>query len=312
MSNAEQIETIAADWLARRDNGRWTEQEQRSLDAWLQAATAHRIAYLRLDSAWRGADRLVEAAPEAHEVSRPRRWERFSPRRIAAGLALAGAAALFAGYYSSPAPQQNYATAVGENRTLALADGSRLTLNTGTRVRAQVGADARKVWLDGGEAYFDIAHDAAHPFVVEAGASRITVLGTRFVVRREGDAIKVAVAEGKVRVEQAGRQVLLLANDTALADSRQIATSRKTPAQLGQLLSWREGRLVMDQLTLAQAAGEFNRYNRRQLVIADPALSGMVIGGSFAPENVDGFARLLQQGFGLRVDNRDDKIIISR
>ena len=68
----------------------------------------------------------------------------------------------------------------------------------------------------------------------------------------------------------------------------------------------------MDQLTLAQAAGEFNRYNRRQLVIADPALSGMVIGGSFAPENVDGFARLLQQGFGLRVDNRDDKIIISR
>jgi len=308
MSNAEQIEAAAADWLARRDNGQWTEQEQRALDEWLRAATAHRIAYLRLDSAWRGADRLAEAAAEAPAR---RTWERFSPRRIAAGLALAGAAALFAGYYSSPAPQ-NYATAVGENRTLALADGSRLTLNTGSRVRTEVGSGARKVWLDGGEAYFDIAHDAAHPFVVQAGDSRITVLGTRFVVRRDGDAVKVAVAEGKVRVEQAGRQVLLLANDTAQADARQIATSRKTPAQLVQLLSWREGRLVMDQLTLAQAAGEFNRYNRRQLVIADPALSGMVIGGSFAPENVDGFARLLQQGFGLRVDNRDDKIIISR
>lgn len=308
MSNAEQIETAAADWLARRDNGQWTEQEQRALDEWLRAATAHRIAYLRLNSAWRGADRLAEAAAEA---PKHQRWERFSPRRIAAGLALAGAAALFAGYYSSPAPQ-NYATAVGENRTLALADGSRLTLNTATRVRTEVGAGKRKVWLDGGEAYFDIAHDAAHPFVVQAGASRITVLGTRFVVRRDGDAVKVAVAEGKVRVEQAGRQVLLLANDTALSDARQIATSSKTPAQLKQLLGWREGRLVMDQLTLAQAAGEFNRYNRRQLVIADPALSGMLIGGSFAPENVDGFARLLQQGFGLRVDNRDDKIIISR
>lgn len=309
MSDAQHIEAAAADWLARRDNGRWTEQEQRSLDAWLQASTAHRIAYLRLDSAWRGADRLAEAAPE---VPKHQRWERFSPRRIAAGLALAGAAALFASYYSSSAPQQNYATAVGENRTLALADGSRLTLNTGTRVRTEVGADARKVWLDGGEAYFDIAHDAAHPFVVEAGASRITVLGTRFVVRREGDVVKVAVVEGKVRVAQAGQQVLLLANDTALADTRLIATSRKTPAQLEHLLSWREGRLVMDQLTLAQAAGEFNRYNRRKLVIADPALSGMVIGGSFAPENVDGFARLLQQGFGLRVENRDEKIIISR
>lgn len=309
MSNAEQIEGAAADWLARRDSGYWTEQEQQSLDAWLQASSAHRIAYLRLNSAWRRADSLSQC-PETTPL-RPA-WERFSPRRIAASLALVSAAALFAVFYSSPAPTQNYATAVGERRTLALSDGSRLTLNTGTRVRTEVDAGTRRVWIDGGEAYFDIAHDAAHPFVVQAGANRITVLGTRFVVRREGDMVKVAVVEGKVRVARAGQQAVLLANDTALADTRLITTSRQSPAQLEHLLSWREGRLVIDQLTLAQAAHEFNRYNRRQLLIADPALSGMVVGGSFAPENIDGFARLLQQGLGLRVESRDDKIIISR
>jgi len=311
MSEAERIEAAAADWLARRDNDNWTEQEQRALDAWLQASTAHRIAYLRLDSAWRGADGLAEL-PGASVVARRRPWGRFSLHRIAAGLALVSGVALFAALYREPAPQQNYATAVGEHRTLALADGSRLTLNTGTRVRTSVDAGKRDVWLDSGEAYFDIAHDAAHPFVVRAGASRITVLGTRFVVRREGEVVKVAVVEGSVRVEQAGQQVVLGANDTALADAHLIAMGRKTPAQVEQQLSWRAGRLVIDQLTLEQAAHEFNRYNRRQLVIADPALSGMVIGGSFAPENVDGFARLLQRGFGLQVESRDDKIIISR
>jgi len=300
MSNAEQIEGVAADWLARRDSGNWTELEQQSLDAWLQVSSAHRIAFLRLNSAWRRADCLSQC-PETTPVRRA--WERFSPRRIAAGLALVSAAALFSVFYLSPAPPQNYATAIGERRTLALSDGSRLTLNTGTRVRTEIDAGARRVWMDVGEAYFDIAHDAAHPFVVEAGASRITVLGNM---------VKVAVVEGKVRVTQAGQQAVLLANDTALADARLITTSRQSPVHLEHLLSWREGRLVIDQLTLAQAAHEFNRYNRRQLVIADPALSGMVVGGSFAPENIDGFARLLQQGLGLRVESRDDKIIISR
>jgi len=311
MSDAQRIDAAAADWLARRDNDNWTQQEQQALDAWLQASTAHRVAYLRLDSAWRAAGRLAEL-PAASAAARHWPWARFSLRRVAAGLALVSGAALFAALYWAPAPQQSYATAIGERRTLALADGSRLTLNTGTRVRTSIEAGKRNVWLDSGEAYFDIAHDAAHPFVVQAGASRVTVLGTRFAVRRENEVVKVAVLEGRVRVEQAGQQVVLGANDTAQADSRRLAMSSKTPVQVAQQLGWRAGRLVIDQLTLEQAAQEFNRYNRRQLVIADPALSGMVIGGSFAPENVDGFARLLQQGFGLRVESRDDKIIISR
>lgn len=322
MSGADSIEALAADWLARRDSGRWSDDQQQELEAWLQAATAHRIAYLRLESAWRRADRLAAAAPAAAlapsqapapaPAAMPPPLGRWSTWRVAAGVAIIFGAALFAARHSADGQPRQVATAIGENRLLALADGSRLTLNTATRLRTSVADGVRKVWLDSGEAYFDIAHDSAHPFVIDAGRSRITVLGTRFIVRRDGDVVSVAVAEGRVRVAQSGKEVVLAHNEAATLSDGRIALSQKSTAQLDNLLSWREGRLVIDQWTLAQAAAEFNRYNQRQLVIADPQVAAMVIGGSFAPNNVDGFARLLQQGFGLRVDSRADRIIISR
>lgn len=315
MSGADDIERQAAQWLARRDGDAWSDAQQHALDAWINAATAHRIAFLRLSSVWRRAERLVEVPPAA---STRARWSaRVSTWRIAAALMLACgagwlAASLVTSSSSSPETAQHYATAVGESKMLALADGTRVTLNTATGVRACVGAGTRELWLDSGEAFFDVAHDSAHPFIVNAGGSRITVVGTRFGVRRDGAAVTVVVAEGKVRVAQGGQQVTLMRNDSAVATDERIVLSQKTPAQLDNMLGWREGRLKLDDLTLAQAAAEFNRYNRRQLIVADPLVAKMVIGGSFAPTNVDGFARLLQQGFGLRVRSGADQIIISR
>lgn len=316
MSDADDIELQAAHWLARRDGEAWSAAQQHELDAWINAATAHRIAFLRLSSVWQRAERLAEVLPAA--PARGAWLGRFSTWRIAVALLLACGAGWLAASLgpvsSSPANgvPQHYATAIGESKTLALADGTRLTLNTGTGVRARVGGGTREVWLDSGEAFFDVAHDSAHPFIVDAGRSRITVVGTRFSVRRDGANVSVVVAEGKVSVAQGDKQVTLVRNDVALASDERIVLSQKTPAQVDNLLGWREGRLMLDELTLAQAAAQFNRYNRRQLVIADPALARMVIGGSFAPTNVDGFARLLQQGFGLQVRSGPDQIIISR
>lgn len=305
MSGAEDIEARAAQWLAQRDGDTWSAAQQRELDAWIGAATAHRIAYLRLSSVWQRADRLAEVAAPA-PAREHWRW------RVAAALVLACGIGWFAASLAPSAPAQQYATAVGESKTLALADGTRVTLNTGTGVRARVGAGMREVWLDSGEAYFDVAHDAAHPFIVDAGRSRITVVGTRFSVRRDGAAVTVLVAEGKVRVAQGGQQATLVRNDSALVTAERIVLSEKKPAQVANLLGWREGRLILDDLTLAQAAAEFNRYNRRQLVVADPVAARMVIGGRFSPTNPEGFVRLLQQGFGLRVRSDPDQIVISR
>jgi transmembrane sensor len=203
------------------------------------------------------------------------------------------------------------ATAVGENRTVALADGSRVTLNTDSRLRIDA-SHPRTVRLERGEAYFDVAHDPAHPFVVEAGGSRVTVLGTRFTVRREGDAVRVLVAQGRVRLAANGGAVELARNEEATARAGAIVRAAHSEAQTAQRLAWREGRIVFDGTSLAAAAAEFNRYNERQIVVSDPVAARMAIGGSFAPANVDGFVRLLEQGFGLHARRHGKDIVVTR
>lgn len=321
MMRAADIEAQAADWLARRDGDDWSDQQQRELDAWIAAATAHRIAYLRLDSVWRRADRLgslhapgtTAVPPPPSGVARRTVW-----RMAASVVVLAGAGWLVAtsGLLDRPA---SYRTALGQSTSLALADGTRLTLNTNSRLRSRVESKHRTVWLDQGEAYFEVAHDAGRPFIVEAGARRITVLGTKFSVRRDGDQVQVVVAEGRVQVgpadsrgAAAGATAILARNDTLTASDDAVEISHRTEQQVASQLGWRQGKLILDQMTLAQAAHEFNRYNRKQLIIADPTVAAIRIGGNFNVDNVDGFARLLQQGMGLRVDVAGDQIKIHR
>lgn len=306
------IEERAADWLARQDGDAWHAGLQAELDAWLDADLRHRVAWLRLRAAWRQADALAGQA-----VVRPgAAWAlpRFSQWRMAAGLLLVCGMTAFIAPKLDWREGERHATRIGENRTIALADGSRLTLNTATRLRTAPGA-GRKVWFDSGEAWFDIAHDPAHPFVVEAGNTRITVLGTRFSVRRDGDDTRVLVENGRVRVTQAGDQgdtVELTRNQEARTHATHIVQAERSQAELEQRLAWREGRIVFDQATLADAVAEFNRYNERKLVVNDPAVAAVRIGGSFAPSNVDGFVRLLEQGFGLQAARGSGQIVLSR
>jgi transmembrane sensor len=318
MMRAADIEAQAADWLARRDGEHWSAQQQQALDAWINEATAHRIAYLRLESVWRRADRLGSLrAPDQAAVPAPLfRAVRQRTWGLAAGVALlAGAAWLMtaSGLLDRPA---RYDTALGQSTSLALADGTRITLNTNTRLRAQLATARRTVWLDKGEAYFEVAHDASRPFVVEAGTRRITVLGTKFSVRRDvGGQVHVVVADGRVQVspaEGAAAPTVITHNDSLVAAGDAVAVSHNTEQQVASRLGWRQGRLILDQMTLAQATQEFNRYNRRQLIVSDPSVAQIRIGGSFNVDNIDGFARLLQQGMGLKIDTDGDNIKIHR
>ena len=315
--SAASFEQEAAQWLARQDGARWDVGQQAELDAWLEADVRHRVAYLRLHAAWRRADALNGAArPDPAPARRPgpalaHTW------RLAAGLLLAcGLGVVLAPQFSS-SQGERYATRTGENRTVALADGSRLTLNTSTRLRAAPDGQ-RKVWLDNGEAYFDIAPDPARPFVVDAGASRVTVLGTRFTVRRDGERTSVLVEQGRVRVSanatvlQVEETVELSPNQEASAERGRIARADRSPAQTAQRMAWRSGRIVFDGETLGEAVAEFNRYNERKLVLSDKEAASMPIGGSFAPSNLDGFVRLLEQGFGLHAQYGIGQIVLSR
>src|SRR5690606_8994575 len=203
------IEQRAAEWLSRREQPGWTSADQAALEAWLDADTAHKLAFWRLEHGWAKADRLAAlrgGMPLQDAPARPRaRRARHAWLPAAATAALALAAVFSLGRFGGwpPPAQARYETPVGGHQSLPLRDGSRMELNTDTRVRAAVTASAREVWLDRGEAYFEVRHDAQRPFVVWAGERKITVLGTRFSVRRDGDKIRVAVAEGRVEIAAA-------------------------------------------------------------------------------------------------------------
>lgn len=310
--SAEETEDLAARWLAREDRG-LTDAEKLALEAWLDESILNRVAWLRLKASWTRAERLAALkgpapAAESRAGLRPRLL-----LAIAAGLVLmVGGGALLA--WRLTAAEQVFTTGIGGIQAVRLADGSRMELNTSTKVHADVTAARRTVTLESGEAYFDVVHDARRPFTVYAGNRRITDLGTKFSVYRNGDDVRVLVREGRVQVDildkpevnapvvaQAGHAVIAKGGETLVMAKPDIAAD----------LSWRSGMLVFNQQTLGEAAEQFNRYNPRKLVVEGDARK-IRIGGSFKADNVDVFVLLLHRGFGLSVNDQGKRITVSR
>ena len=309
------IEARAAEWLARKDRSDWTADQERELNQWLAESTAHRVAYLRLDTTWKRTDRLAVLREPANEAGAPAARESAWPfwAKIAASIAILALGSTAYLYFEQKAPAEHrYATEIGARETLALSDGSKVELNTDTAIRVTMAGNRRTIWLDKGEAYFQVVHDPAHPFVVHAGGRTITDLGTQFSVRRDSDRFEVVVEQGKVRVAGAAANPLLATGgDVVLARGNSVLVKRETPDQLASDLSWRRGVLVFTKTALSEVAEEFNRYNRQKLVLADAAAAKIRIGGSFEAGNVEAFVRLLETGFGVRVTRAGSDIIIS-
>lgn len=317
--SADEIEMMAAAWLAREDRD-LTPVEAAELQQWLAASTLNRVAYLRLKASWQRADRLSALKNPAAPVVEPsgfltRLLER--PRLIAAIAAVLLLVAGAGTWQLRRAPrEQVFATTVGKMQAVRLADGTRMELNTNTRLRTEVTAARRVVTLEAGEAYFDVVHDAARPFMVYAGNRRITDLGTKFSVFRNGDDVRVTVQEGRVKVDVLNRPavdapVVAEAGHTVMAKGSETLVFAKPDTGISSDLAWRSGMLVFNQQTLADAAEQFNRYNSRKIVVEGKARR-IRIGGSFKADNVDVFVLLLHRGFGLSVENQGTRIVVSR
>jgi transmembrane sensor len=218
------IEERAAAWLARRDGGDWSSEDDVHLAEWLNEATAHRVAYLRLESAWEGARRAralstlpVGVVPPADEwrqspyfqatgpatqsPPQPRRslWWSVAAACFAAAVGLGTAAYIFNWLGAGSV----YSTRVGSITSIPLADGSTVTLNTASRIRVELEPKERRVLLESGEAYFVVKRNPARPFIVIAGEQKIVDVGTQFSVRRDPTETQVVVTEGTVRFESA-------------------------------------------------------------------------------------------------------------
>lgn len=346
MDLREASEDSAARWIVRREHSDWSAADDAEFDEWLHASISNRVAYLRLSSVWKEGGRLKAlgagvpagtlpppelsrqlthgesktvpscepSAIAANEtvVKTGRRQRRFMPA-LAAGLLMAVAVSASWVWWS----RDSYRTEVGGLEQIAMADGSRAILNTDSRMRVSFSTQERRVRLTRGEAFFEVAKDASRPFSVEAGTQRITAVGTMFSVRYSGSDVQIVVTEGSVRVEHLSENgaargaVKLAAGDIALAGSAGVLVNDTSLPDAEALLSWRSGFIVLHQVPLWEAANEFNRYNDRKLVVADPQIAGMRIGGTFRANNIDAFARLLHTAFGIQVELHDEEIVLS-
>lgn len=309
----EPVERTAARWFARRRSGEITEAETAQLRLWLDENPENRLAYDVVARAWARAG-LMRTTPEVlqlrarHRGAFPRTRRLLASRALAASL-VAGVLGVggYAGVTAGMAqlrklPDATYRTAIGEQRTLKLADGSQVTLNTDTVLRTRRSGDRRLLYLDRGQAFFKVAHDKAHPFVVTAAGRTVTALGTAFEVRVEQGRFQVVLAEGRVKVEapvaaaSAGAPKVqateLVAGSQLVADSDR--EWRVAKADIPDQTAWVTGWLSFDGEPLGAVVRELGRYSSRRIVLADPKLAGAPVSGRFKPENIDAFVRALE------------------
>jgi transmembrane sensor len=306
------IEARAAEWLQRRQFWNWSEADEAALNAWLEEAMAHRIAYWRLNAGFSRTDRLAALRHPAQEA--PARTSFPFAMKIAASLALIAALGAAGAQFLMPPRDRDYSTAVGGHETVSFADGSRIELNTNTSLRTRMTTKERIVWLERGEAFFQVRHDPAHPFIVYAGNHRVTDLGTKFTVRRDSGRLEVAVVQGRVRFDGAAQKkpALLTPGDVAVATANSLSVTRESTKDLTNNLGWRSGLLVFRHATLAQAAAEFNRYNRVKLVVPDPQTAALKIYGVFRTGSIEDFTHLAEMVLGLHVSHNGNELVITR
>lgn len=293
---------------------------------WIEQDPAHGYAFAKVEAGWDLAARLRDIAParlnggaargDATPVSIATARRAPAPpvtRRLAMGGIAAGlVAAVGAAAWRFGAAGDHYATGVGERRVVTLADGSLMRLNTDTAVTVDLAPRRRSIRLKRGEASFDVAHDTRRPFVVAADEARVRAVGTAFTVRLRSDLTEVTVSEGIVGVRDGGKAERHVPAGNAAAVRRgTIAVTALAPTDIQRRLAWQDGRLSFDGDTLEQAVDEFNRYRIRPIVIGDPALAGVRIGGTFRSDRSGDFARALEQSFGIRaIEGGDGSLLL--
>jgi transmembrane sensor len=305
---ATDIDAEAARWVLRLDRHGRTPDLEEALEAWQAADPRHRGAFLRAEAAWMMIDRAGWQETHAHPALPPRiltRRHALMAGGLAAGLAALGV------YVLKPS---KYATEVGEVRRLPLHDGSVAEINTASSIQVSLHADKRVVRMDQGEAWFQVAKDESRPFVVEAGAVRVRAVGTAFSVRRRQNGADVMVTEGIVETWTEGthdKPVRLTAGEKAyVSEVDPVNRIVAAPSEIDRELAWRDGNIDLAGESLADAVAEFNRHNRRKLVIAEPSIAGEPLYGVFHANDPQGFARAIQVSLDVKITVEDNQILI--
>lgn len=301
----------AAYWVARLDAPDCDAGERSAFEDWLAQSPGHLQAWVQADAVHAAAaelagdDLLRAAARKARRDARDTFASRSGLRAwgwaAAAGVAVAVGALAWRMQPQAPVLEQHYATGVGEQRTIELADGTALLLDTGSTVTVRLGERQREVDIDGGRVQLVVGHDP-RPFLVHAGTTTIRDIGTTFQVQRDAGAVHVGLIEGAVVVSAAPTGKV---ESVRLAPGEQVSVQpdeRFTPVQAFDIAvaeAWPQGELVFKEHRLDTLLAVANRYSRTQLTLADPALAEITVSGVFRAGNQDALVSALERGWGL-------------
>lgn len=331
------IESVAADWITRSDAG-LTAQEQQVFQDWLARDPRHAEAFDRLFQTWSVFDRVQDSGAISAVLEglarrgKQRRARRLRTASAAAVMLLAGL--VYTQWPAGPAVSAPaLAAATRPDPVRRLPDGSVVELNAGAEISVHYEANARRVSLVKGEAFFRVAKDPARPFYVEAHGVVVRAVGTAFSVQMQSSAVEIFVKEGAVDV---GRTVGSAATpDPAAvrvnAGKRFIALIKLVPAvrpgpapepppepqavteeEMDRRLAWRDTLLEFNGTTLAEAAERLNRQNFTRILIEDEAVGRQRVTGYFRSDNPEGFVRMVEDTFGLKAEVREDHTIVLR
>ena len=280
-SNYAPIEAEAIEWLVRLNRRDISAEQEQAFFQWLNASPLHQAAYIKAEDLWQRGEVLAKAKTLAPP----------KPLQPAAGFAWGGwgwAAAvscvfLLGLWFMQPGKveTQHYASKLGEQQRVELADGSHLLLNSNSAVVVSLEKNERRVELQRGQVFFEVASNPRRPFTVHTAQGQVRVVGTRFAVRQlDGDA-QVTVLEGKVALGQGSgdefsAQQLLQANQQLSLKQAQ-AGEAPTVVEADNLLAWREQQLIFNARPLGEVVRELEHYYGVQIHIATPELAAREI-----------------------------------
>lgn len=312
-------EEAAALWLVRR-SGDAPIGDVSVFDDWLADGTENREAWERACRMWGRFDdapddvfaTLRREALTVAAASSTTRRPYLALMAVAAAVLLAVSFGIVLKFFSArpsgtaqiasnrPSTIQVLSTGDGQKRSVTLIDGTKVELNAETTMRIAYSSGKRRVVLDHGQVFFNVAHDATRPFTVLADGRMVTALGTRFTVRNDAGVYQVALLQGSVRVESkaTARSATLKPGEKFVADAVFGTVSRldaqKSAASQG-------GQVEFDDTMLSNAVAEMNRHSTMQLVVTDATLARMRVSGRFRAGDWQSFCRMVSKIMPLRV-----------
>ena len=334
----------ACAWIARLRSDTISDADRRAFSTWISDASANRQAFDEMAELWGDLGALShmpldELYPESVPSSSHRNPSQpaqsaASRSGTASGVASSGwnlpqwllggsavaaclAVALWVGnewLQQAPVQQQIYATAVGETRTVSLADGSQVQLNTNSELIVNFSRDERRTQLLRGEAYFDVARQTSRPFTVAAGEANIRVLGTQFNVERNPENTRVSVTGGTVAVSESRTARGLQPESVKLTRNQKVSVSNSGLSDVGrtsadEALDWTRGQLVFDGTPLSEALEELNRYLKVPAAAA-PNVGEQTLSGTFELADPESTLAAIAAALDLDQDQNDPNLTL--